>query len=605
MPLFVQITILLVTVLILLPVTKKIGLPIVTGYILVGIILSGISNILGHSFSLSYRLMDISILALMFFLGLHLRPAVLSHIPRKTIKFHLLSTLGLGALFGGLLWGFSSTSILASILLGFAFAFSALSLNLPIMQYQNSQNTSIDLFQHRFLSLQITFFALLLVLFPVFSGFNSPQHGIAYIAAITATCSGLFWFGQTQFKRFFNFLARYQSTELLTVFSLALFFATLALMQALNMPLALGALVCGILLADAPFRAELHQQLSIWKIVLIGLFFSSIALQLNFEILIDNITLISLAIAVLIILKTSVWFAQMLLQKQGRFQSLASSLAIAQSGECTLLIILLALTQQMINLEQAQILSWVVIGSLLVHPCLQYLLKLSTARKNQRSTSNTIPTPNTDTSEASSPIIIAGFGRFGQMIGRIAHLQNLPFIAIDNAIDELDFLTTYGGEFIAADITDPEHIQQLPLSQAQMFILAIDDVDDAMTIARYLHLHYPELPILARARDRHHAYLLQELGVHYIWRETWHSALDLAKHLLLLNAHTESSATQWLDAFKQYDERLIASKQGIYVDHQQVNQSTQNFAEELENLFENDLFVHQQSKSIKDNPSSE
>ena len=169
-----------------------------------------------------------------------------------------------------------------------------------------------------------------------------------------------------------------------------------------------------------------------------------------------------------------------------------------------------------------------------------------------------------------NPIIIAGFGRFGQIIARIARLQHLGFTAIDNNLHQVDFVRRYGGKLYYGDVTQPDLLRSAGIEKAKVFILAIDDVEDSMNVARHLRLNYPNLKLLARARDRYHVHLLRDLGVEHIWRETYLSSLGMAYRALRELGISDEQAYNNIEIFRDYDEKLLIQQQSIYTDEQKV-----------------------------------
>ena len=131
------------------------------------------------------------------------------------------------------------------------------------------------------------------------------------------------------------------------------------------------------------------------------------------------------------------------------------------------------------------------------------------------------------------PILIVGFGRFGQVVARALHAQGKHFSVIDSNQPDADFIEQYGHRFFDADVTQVENLRAAGIEYCKLLILAIDDVEDSMNLARYLRLNHPDLTLFVRARDRHHAHLLNALGIQYIWRETYAASLEMAQQALL------------------------------------------------------------------------
>ena len=196
-------------------------------------------------------------------------------------------------------------------------------------------------------------------------------------------------------------------------------------------------------------------------------------------------------------------------------------------------------------------------------------------------------------------LIIAGFGRFGQIIARLAHMQHFPFTAIDNNLQRIDFVRRYGGTLYYGDVTHPDLLRSAGIETAQVFVLAIDDVEASMNVARHIRLNYPNISLLVRARDRHHIHLLRDLGVHHIWRETYLSSLDMAYQTLCELGVSQDQAQGSVKLFRDYDEQLLIRQQHIYTDEKKVFESYRDFLGELEHLFESDAQVVDQEHGLR------
>jgi len=176
-------------------------------------------------------------------------------------------------------------------------------------------------------------------------------------------------------------------------------------------------------------------------------------------------------------------------------------------------------------------------------------------------------------------------------------MQHLSFTAIDNNLQRIDFVRRYGGKLYYGDATQPELLRSAGITTAKVFILAIDDVEASMIIARHIRLNYPELNLLVRARDRRHVHLLRDLGVSHIWRETYLSSLGMAYRTLCLLGVSEQHAAKSVELFRDYDEQILAQQQRIYTDEQKVYESYRSFITELEQLFENDAALTAQQQN--------
>ena len=159
-------------------------------------------------------------------------------------------------------------------------------------------------------------------------------------------------------------------------------------------------------------------------------------------------------------------------------------------------------------------------------------------------------------------------------------------------------MRNYGGKVYYGDATQPDILRAAGIEHAKTFILAIDDIEDSMNVARHIRLNYPQLKLLVRARDRHHVHLLRDLGVEHIWRETYLSSLGMAYCALRDQGIAEEDAYKSIELFRSYDEKLLAQQQNIYTDEQKIYETHRNALAELEHLFENDAQVRESPTGV-------
>ena len=186
-------------------------------------------------------------------------------------------------------------------------------------------------------------------------------------------------------------------------------------------------------------------------------------------------------------------------------------------------------------------------------------------------------------------MIIAGFGRVGQIIGRVLRMHNIEFTAIERSANRVDFVRKFGNQVYYGDPKNPEILRAAGIDKARIFIIAVDDLERSITTAEYLHHNYPDLVVLARARDRQHYYRLREVGVRHIWRETYLSSLDMSRESLQLLGITPEKARETIQTFRDYDDDLIERQQAIYDDEASMIASAKSAMAELESLFDEDI----------------
>ena len=580
MSLLLHITILLGVTLLLVTFTRQLGIAAVLGYLASGLIL-GPSGLNWFPATLLAPLLDSAAISLVFLMGLELRPQRLWAMREQIVKLGGLQILGSGLLLMAVLLWIFHLSLLSSFMVGFALALSSMLLILQLLVQSEQLNSSQGQASLAISLAQVLAALFLIALLPLFTRTATSQHGIAYFAAILTTLSGVFLFGRYLLQPFLNYLARQNSLELMAVTAVLTGLLVMLLMSALHLHPLIGALLTGMLLANTPFRHAFEAMVKPFRSLMTGMFFTGMGLSTSLVLLGQQAVWILGLLLALLIIKTGVLLAL------GRYfrLSLASAgllgLGLFHSGELTFLVLYAAFKEQLLDQALMDPLSSLLVLSMLISPVFYWLAR----RFLQPSVA---PLHSDAADETPSDLIIAGFGRFGQIIARVAQQQGLCFSVLDNNQPGAEFIDHYGGRLIAADLNNPEALQRAGIDQAKMLIIAIDDVEDCMHAVRYLRLNYPDLTLLVRARDRYHVHLLQELGVEHIWRETYLSALDMAEYMLQTSGLAPEQAQAQLQAFRQQDESLLEQQQRLNRDDHKIYETHGNAMAELEHLFAHD-----------------
>lgn len=191
--------------------------------------------------------------------------------------------------------------------------------------------------------------------------------------------------------------------------------------------------------------------------------------------------------------------------------------------------------------------------------------------------------------EPGNPVIIAGFGRVGQIIGRLLRVKQIPFTALEISQTQVDFVRKFGGKLYYGDASRLELLRAAHIEQARIFVLAVDNVEASLKIAETVKHNFPHLKIYARVRNRHHAHLLMDLGIQHFVRETYHSSLYLAEHVLCGLGLPRAEVVESIEKFKAHDEAALIKQHAIHHDEKRLIQSVRDAAEELQGLFETDM----------------
>ena len=587
MSLLLQITLFLGAALLVVPLLKRLGIATVLGYLITGIVLGPHVLNIANDPEAIHKLAEFGVIFLMFLIGLELRPQRLWTM-RQSIFVIGSAQVGITAVvIGTILFFLLQQGIATSLVIGSALALSSTAFVLQLLTEKQQLNTSYGQQSFSILLFQDIAAIPLIAVIPLLAGNESTHYGIAYFAAIVAAFTGLFLFSRFLIRPFFRFIVKTGAHELITAISLFIVLAVVLLMDLLNISTTLGAFLTGVLLADSEFRHELEASIAPFKGLLLGLFFMTVGMLTPIQLLWQQPLFILAGALLLLLIKFALLTAIARYYQLSWPNSLLLASCLAQGGEFAFVIFSVAQSEQLLSEAIIAPITLIVIISMILTPVLYWIIRQGIV---PHLTPVTVPAYD-EILDQQPTMMIAGFGRFGQTIARVAHLQHQKFTAIDSNLEKVDFVRNYGGHLYYGDATHPDILRAAGIQQARVFILAIDDIEDSMNVARHIRLNYPELQLLVRARDRHHVHLLRDLGVQHIWRETYLSSLGMAYRALCDLGVSDSDAKKSIELFRDYDEQLLAQQQRVYTDEQKVYESYRNALAELEHLFERDAEI--------------
>jgi len=353
-------------------------------------------------------------------------------------------------------------------------------------------------------------------------------------------------------------------------------------MHKLGISMALGAFVAGMLLADSEYRHEIEADIEPFKGLLLGLFFMAVGMSVNFGLVGDEPLKIAGLVVALVAVKAMVVYALARAFGEERSSAYAVAVVLSQGGEFAFVLFSLAAGEKLLPAALADLLVAVVTISMLTTPFLVNLLRCLPQRKKPAAAEGAAP-PGDD-----NPVIIAGFGRFGQIVGRILATRGIPFTALDSDSGQLDFVTQFGEKAYFGDASRLDLLRAAKADQASILVIAIDDIEASLKCAQIAQQHFPKLKIFARAHNRLHAYQLLDLGIARVWRETFHSSADMAGRILSELGLPDSAAEESVRIFTAHDERLLRRAAAHHADRQKLIEIARAGRAELRSLFEQD-----------------
>lgn len=595
MSLLFQITIFLAAVLVLVPLGKRFGLATVLGYLITGTILGpSVLNIANDPEAIM-ELAEYGIIMLMFMIGLELRPQRLWELRRSIFMMGSLQVGITGIILMVLVWLLFRQSFAASLVIGFGLALSSTAFVLQLLSEKKQLVSTHGRQAFSILLFQDMAVIPLLALLPLLSGEDTAHHGVAYFAAVVATFSGLFLFSRYVMRPLFRFIANSGASELLTAMALFIVLVVVILMNALEVSTTLGAFLTGVLLADSEYRHELEAGIQPFKGLLLGLFFMTVGMGIQLHLFVDMPLLIIGGAIGLMLVKFLVLMAISRLSGYRWPTSVRIGVAIAQGGEFAFVLFSLANQQHILSDKLVNPLTLIVTLSMVLTPLAFYILE----KWGEPQFAKSQPERNFDQIPSHQhTVIISGFGRIGQIVGRLLRLHNIEFTAIDKNVNQVDFVRKFGNAVYYGDPRNPDILRAAGIEHAKLFVMAMDDMEESISVAKYIMRTYPHVKILARARDRQHVYRLRDIGVEHIWRETYLSALGMSYEALIQLGIDKQAAYQNIETFRDYDEELLRRQQTIYTDEQQLIEMSRSAFSELESLFDSDMQSGQRKMDV-------
>jgi glutathione-regulated potassium-efflux system protein KefB len=569
------------------PLARRLGIGSVLGYLLAGILIGPFG--LGLIYSIYQvetilHFAEFGVVLLLFVIGLELRPTRLWTMRVPVFGLGTAQVVLTGAALAGLgIW--VGLPALTAVLIGLTMALSSTAFALQVLEEHHELTARHGRTAFSILLLQDLAAIPLIALMPLFAVGGMGAVGMSTWAAVKAIAliAILVVGGRLLLNPVFRLVARSGVREAMTAAALLTVVGSALAMEFAGLSAGLGAFIAGALLAESDYRHELEADIAPFEGLLLGLFFTAIGMSLNLALFLSKPLAILGLVALLLAVKGVILYGL------GRFSGLASrpsrrlALAISQGGEFAFVILTAATSQKIIPTETASLLSVVVTLSMMATPL---LLKLDTLLAPAKPAG----TPDYDEMPGREGgfVVIAGLGRFGQIVARVLRARGIPFTALDSSSEQVDFVRRFGNEIYYGDASRPDILHAARVTDARAFVLAIDDTEAALRTAQIVRSSFPHVPVYARARNRNHAHALMELGVTTIRRETFHSALKLTEDVLLGLGLSPLLANRTIDTFRKHDEQRLVNDFALAGDVERLQQRARKDAEELERLFAQD-----------------
>ncbi len=585
-----QIAIFLLAAMIAVPLSRKLGLGAVLGYLGAGMIIGPWGLKLIDNVEAMLHISEFGVILLLFIIGLELQPSRLWVLRKQVFGLGSAQVLVTGAVLGGIALTLGWTWQ-AALVTGIGLALSSTAFVLQTLAEKKQLTT-----RHGRESFAILLFQDLAVI-PLLAALPFLAHSLGQTGAATHGASGwldalkaiaiiaaLIVSSRFLLRPLFRVVATHGGREIFTATALFIVIGVTLLMDVAGLTASLGAFLAGMLLADSEYRHELEADIEPFKGLLMGLFFIAVGMSANLGLLAKQPLQIAAIVAGMIAIKFILLYVIGRLAGTTAPSARKLGLALAQGGEFAFVLFAAAATVGIIAAPVSQLLVVAVTVSMLIAPLLFVLedkvLAPALDHKETREF-DTIDAPE-------GHVVIAGYGRVGQIIARVLSLKGIPFVALEKDADQVDTVRRFGGKLYFGDATRIELLRAANVGNARLFVLAIDDPEDSVKCAQLVRHHFPEVPIIARARNRTHVHRLADMGITRYYRETWYASLEMALQSLLQLRIAPSEAAIAIAKFRDHDLALLKRQRAIYTDESKLIQSTREASEELATLFEAD-----------------
>jgi glutathione-regulated potassium-efflux system protein KefB len=581
----------LLAAVIAVPLFRRLGLGAVLGYLAAGIVLG--PDVLGFVRDPETALLisEFGVVLLLFIIGLELSPARLWIMRRAVFGVGGLQ-VGLSALaIGFALFQFDFGPRAAAVV-AIGLALSSTAVGLQILAERKELGSTHGRAGFAILLVQDLVAIPLLAAIPLLGIYKAAlETEEAVVGAIVRGIVAVLLvilLGRYVLHYLFRAVARVQAVEVFTAATLLVVAGTAWLMQQVGLSMGLGAFLAGVLLADSEFRHELESHIEPFKGLLLGLFFMAIGMTGDLDLIAERPLAVATGVGGLLAIKALVLFGLGRTLVRGSVRdALMLASVLAMGGEFAFVVFAEAFRAGLLYPDQRDLLVAVVGLSMAVTP-----LAILAVHRFVPAPERVSPRPFDMIGGETPRVIIAGFGRVGQIVARLLRAQHIPFIALENSPDQVETSRRFGTKIFYGDPARPELLRAARADQAEVFVVATDDPEANIRTARLVKRMYPHLKVYARARNRQHVFRLMDLNVDGVVRESFHSSLVLGRHVLRALGLPEDVVDERTERFRQHDEALLREQHLVYDDEAAVIASSKESLRDLERIFDADAFPH-------------
>lgn len=570
------------------PIAKRTGLGSVLGYLIAGAIIGPyVLGFVGERGGDVMHAAEFGVVMMLFLIGLELRPALLWSMRRSILGLGGLQVVVTSLALAGVALGIG-LGLKPALVVGMILSLSSTAIVLQsleekhLLKGEGGQATfAVLLFQDIAVIPMLALVPILGTADPTASVGGTP--GWLKALSILGAVAGLVIGGRFLVRPMFRYLAATRLREVFTAAALLLVVGITLLMDLVGLSPALGTFVAGVVLAESEYRHELEADIEPFKGLLLGLFFISVGASIDFGFLGSRLVAISALVVGLIVAKIAVLYVLGSAFKLSKPARALFAFALGQGGEFAFVITSFAVQTRSLEGEVANGINAVVALSMFLTPLVLIAYERLIAPRFARATE----AREADQIEATEeePVIIAGFGRVGQIVGRLLRAKNVPTTVLDLDSNTVDLVRRVGLKVHYGDATRLDLLHAAKCDRARLFILAIDDVDRSLELAAQLRHQWPNLKILARARNRQHYFALKRLGIDEIYRETFATSIEMGVGALRAVGFRAHQARRAGQIFRAHDEAALEKISTIWgTDQTKVFAEAKSMYAEIEKL---------------------
>jgi len=516
------------------PLARLLGLGSIIGYLAAGIVIGpwGLKFVTDPKTMLEFA--EFGVVLMLFLVGLELEPRRLWNLRRPIFGWGSLQLFGSaallmgGAVLAGLHWQLA-------LVAGLGLGMSSTAIGLGVLNERNLMGTQAGQSVLSVALLQDIAAIPILAVVPLLAlhGASAEPGSSAWVGAakVFGVIAAIIFGGRLLLRPALRWIARSDTPEIFTAAALLLVVATAFLMQSVGLSMALGAFLAGVLLAESEYRHELETDIEPFKGLLLGLFFIAVGMNIDFAAVAAHPLLVSGVVLGFLLLKALLLWLMARAMPVPLAERPVFVILLAQGGEFGFVVFQSALGAGVIDTQASSLLVAAVALSMLLTPLLLVLSDRYWAAHLRRHGA-AARTLDEISEEQHAPVIIAGFGRYGQIVARLINASGLSATVLDHDAEQVEGVRKFGWPAFYGDATRLDLLRVAGAAKARVFVIAIDDVDQSVKLAELVKEHFPQLTLVARARNVTHYYKLRQLGIELIERETFDSALRSGRSAL-------------------------------------------------------------------------